>query len=83
MKNSQFTNLIEQGYNHIPFSREVVVDTDTALAMYLKLANSPYSYLLESVQGGEKWGRYSFIGLTAETIIKVYDYEVRVEKKAS
>jgi anthranilate synthase component 1 len=80
MEKSQFTNLIKQGFNHIPLSREIVVDTDTALAMYLKLANSPYSYLLESVQGGEKWGRYSFIGLTAETIIKVYDYEVRVEK---
>ena len=80
MEKSQFTNLIKQGFNHIPLSREIVVDTDTALAMYLKLANSPYSYLLESVQGGEKWGRYSFIGLTAETVIKVYDYKVRVEK---
>ena len=71
---------VAMSFNHIPFSREVVVDTDAALALYLKLANSPYSYFLESVQGGEKWGRYSFIGLTAETIIKVYDYEVRVEK---
>ena len=82
MKNSQFTNLIEQGYNHIPFSREVVVDTDTALALYLKLANNPYSYFLESVQGGEKWGRYSFIGLSAETVIKVYDYQIVIEKNA-
>jgi len=80
MEKSEFTSLIDKGFNHIPFSREVVIDTDTALAMYLKLANSPYSYFLESVQGGEKWGRYSFIGLTAETVIKVYDYEVRVEK---
>jgi anthranilate synthase component 1 len=80
MEKSEFTSLIDQGFNHIPFSREVVIDTDTALAMYLKLANSPYSYFLESVQGGEKWGRYSFIGLAAETVIKVYDYEVRVEK---
>jgi len=80
MEKSEFTGLIEQGFNHIPFSREIVVDTDTALSLYLKLANSPYSYFLESVQGGEKWGRYSFIGLTAETVIKVYDYEVRVEK---
>ena len=71
---------VAMSFNHIPFSREVVVDTDTALALYLKLANSPYSYFLESVQGGKKWGRYSFIGLTAETIIKVYDYEVKVEK---
>ena len=80
MKKSQFTNFIEQGYNHIPFSREVVVDTDTALSLYLKLANNPYSYFLESVQGGEKWGRYSFIGLKAETIIKVYGYQVKIEK---
>ena len=80
MEKSEFTGLIEQGFNHIPFSKEIFVDTDTALSLYLKLANSPYSYFLESVQGGEKWGRYSFIGLTAETVIKVYDYEVRVEK---
>jgi len=80
MEKSQFTKLIKQGFNHIPFSKEIVVDTDTALALYLKLANSPYSYFLESVQGGEKWGRYSFIGLAAETVIKVYDYEVMVEK---
>ncbi len=80
MEKSEFIDLIKQGFNHIPFSREIVVDTDTALALYLKLANSPYSYFLESVQGGEKWGRYSFIGLAAETVIKVYDYEVRVEK---
>ncbi len=80
MNKSKFNDLIRLGYNHIPFSREVVVDTDTPLALYLKLANKPYSYFLESVQGGEKWGRYSFIGLPAETIIKVYDYQVNIEK---
>ena len=80
MKKSQFNSLIKEGYNHIPLSREVIVDTDTPLALYLKLANNPYSYFLESVQGGEKWGRYSFIGMAAETVIKVKDYEVRIEK---
>ncbi len=80
MKHSQFNNLVNEGYNHIPLSREVVVDTDTPLALYLKLANTPFTYFLESVQGGEKWGRYSFIGLSAETIIKVKEYEVLVEK---
>jgi len=53
MEKSQFTDLIKQGFNHIPFSKEIVVDTDTALALYLKLANTPYSYFLESVQGGK------------------------------
>ena len=80
MQQSQFNNLADQGFNHIPLSREVVVDTDTPLALYLKLANTPFTYFLESVQGGEKWGRYSFIGLSAETIIKVKEYEVLVEK---
>ena len=79
MQQAQFNNLVDQGFNHIPLSREVVVDTDTPLALYLKLANTPFTYFLESVQGGEKWGRYSFIGLSAETIIKVKEYEVLVE----
>ena len=80
MEKSQFNGLIEKGFNHIPLSREVLVDTDTPLALYLKLANNPYSYFLESVQGGEKWGRYSFVGLAAETVIKVNDYDVSIEK---
>ncbi len=80
MQYSQFNSLKEEGFNHIPLSREVVVDTDTPLALYLKLANTPFTYFLESVQGGEKWGRYSFIGLGAETIIKVNGYDVSVEK---
>ena len=81
MEKSQFISLVEKGFNHIPLSREVLVDTDTPLALYLKLANNPYSYFLESVQGGEKWGRYSFVGLAAETVIKVNDYDVSIEKK--
>lgn len=80
MQYSQFNSLKEEGFNHIPLSKEVVVDTDTPLALYLKLANTPFTYFLESVQGGEKWGRYSFIGLCAETIIKVNGYDVSVEK---
>jgi len=80
MQHSQFNKLADEGFNHIPLSREVVVDTDTPLALYLKLANTPFTYFLESVQGGEKWGRYSFIGLRAETIIKVNEYEVLIEK---
>ena len=80
MEKSQFNSLVEKGFNHIPLSREVLVDTDTPLALYLKLANNSYSYFLESVQGGEKWGRYSFVGLAAETVIKVNDYDVSIEK---
>ncbi len=67
----QFQSLTAQGYNRIPVMREVLADLDTPLSTYLKLADAPYSYLLESVQGGEKWGRYSIIGLPCRTRIEV------------
>ena len=49
----------------------MLADLDTPLSTYLKLAGGPYSYLLESAHGGEKWGRYSIIGLPARTVLKV------------
>ncbi len=58
-------------YNRVPISRRVLADLDTPLSVYLKLAAGPFSYLLESVQGGEKWGRYSIIGLPARRILSV------------
>ena len=61
MKQAQFDQLASEGYNRIPLYREVLADLDTPLSTYLKLADAPYSYLFESVHGGEKWGRYSII----------------------
>ncbi len=58
-------------YHRIPVVVETLADLDTPLSVYLKLADGPYSYLLESSQGGEKWGRYSIIGLPAKTIVTV------------
>ncbi|HUY02682.1 MAG TPA: anthranilate synthase component I [Rhodocyclaceae bacterium] len=72
MNESQFNRLAAEGYNRIPVTLETFADLDTPLSIYLKLANTPYSYLLESVQGGERFGRYSFIGLAATTRIAVY-----------
>jgi anthranilate synthase component 1 len=60
---SDFQNLARQGYNRIPVWRSVAADLDTPLSVYLKLADGPNAFLLESVQGGENWGRYSIIGL--------------------
>jgi anthranilate synthase component I len=71
MTPEQFQLLADQGYNRIPVSREVLADLDTPLSTYLKLANGPYSYLLESVHGGEKWGRYSIIGLPCSTVLRI------------
>ncbi len=67
----EFNALAAQGYNRIPLVSESFADLDTPLSLYLKLANKPFSYLLESVQGGERFGRYSFIGLPAESRITV------------
>ncbi len=67
-----------QGYNRVPLLREVLADLDTPVSTYLKLGAGPYSYLFESVEGGEKWGRYSIIGLPCQTIFSVTGREVRV-----
>jgi anthranilate synthase component I len=80
MSPEEFDELIRQGYNRIPQVREVLADLDTPLSVYLKLAAAPYSYLFESVQGGEKWGRYSFVGLPARTVVKVRGRRVTVEE---
>ena len=74
-------SLREQGYTHAPLMREVLADLDTPLSTYLKLADGPYSYLFESIQGGEKWGRYSIIGLPCETVIRVSGRVVTVEHR--
>ncbi|CAM3540767.1 anthranilate synthase component I [Parendozoicomonas haliclonae] len=71
MTPEQFQSLASQGYNRIPVYREVLADFDTPLSTYLKLADTDYSCLLESVEGGEKWGRYSFIGLGSRKVLKV------------
>ncbi len=77
---SEFNALAAQGFNRIPLVVETFADLDTPLSLYLKLANQPYSYLLESVQGGERFGRYSIIGLPAKTRIVAHGRNVEVLK---
>lgn len=79
MDQAQFAELAAQGYNRIPLCRDLLADLDTPLSCYLKVANGGYSYLLESVQGGEKWGRYSIIGLPCHTVLKVRAQQATVE----
>jgi anthranilate synthase component I len=74
----EFLSLSKQGYNRIPLVRELQADLDTPLSLYLKLANAPNSFLLESVVGGERFGRYSFIGLPARTRIEARDSAISV-----
>lgn len=74
----QFQEQANQGYNRIPLVQELLADLDTPLSLYLKLANKPFTYLLESVVGGERFGRYSFIGLPCQTYLKATDNQVYV-----
>ena len=70
----EFKSLSAQGYNRIPLLAEAFADLETPLSLYLKLAYSSqggkHSFLLESVVGGERFGRYSFIGLPARTLLR-------------
>ncbi|MCL2724555.1 MAG: anthranilate synthase component I [Polyangiaceae bacterium] len=76
----EFTAFAAQGYNRIPVVREVLSDLDTPLSVYLKLADGPFAYLFESVEGGERWGRYSIIGLPARRVIRVYGKRLTIEE---
>jgi len=78
MNETEFNALAAQGYNRIPVTLETFADLDTPLSIYLKLANGPYTYLLESVQGGERFGRYSIIGLASPTRVVVNGHQVLV-----
>jgi anthranilate synthase component I len=77
----QFQLFADQGYNHIPVVKEFLADLETPLSAYLKLADGPYTCLLESVVGGETWGRYSIIGLPSESILYVRDNIITLRNK--
>ena len=76
MAQQQFQSLLNKRFKRIPVMREILADLETPLSVYLKLACGPYSYLFESVQGGEKWGRYSIIGLPCRRAFRVYGHDI-------
>ena len=78
MTPEKFAELTGQDFNRIPVTREVLADFETPLSVYLKLAHGANSYLFESVQGGEKWGRYSLIGLQTSTVLRVYGQRLEI-----
>ena len=67
--------------NKVPISREILADMETPLSVYQKLANAPFSYLFESVEGGDKWARYSLIGLPAKKIIRISGNHLEITDK--
>ncbi len=75
----EFKSLASQGYNRIPLIAEAFADLETPLSLYLKLAGGQkHSFLLESVVGGERFGRYSFIGLPARTLVRASGFKTEV-----
>ena len=79
MTEAEFRTLAAQGYNRIPLVQESFADLDTPLSLYVKLANAPFTFLLESVVGGERFGRYSFIGLPARIRIRARGTAIEVD----
>jgi anthranilate synthase component 1 len=79
-KINEYIEFVKAGFNRIPISREISADMDTPLSAYKKLASGNYSYLFESVEGGDKWGRYSIIGLPCRTLVKVFGSAISVEQ---
>ncbi|CAN7601069.1 anthranilate synthase component I [Acidovorax sp. LjRoot129] len=79
----EFKSLAGEGYNRIPLMAEAFADLETPLSLYLKLAHSKdggkHSFLLESVVGGERFGRYSFIGLPARTLLRASGFGVHAK----
>ena len=80
MNPHDFEHYRSLGYNRIPVHCELVADFDNPLSTFLKLADKPYTFLFESVQGGEKWGRYSIIGLPCSKVIRIHANEITVEQ---
>ncbi|MEO8803142.1 MAG: anthranilate synthase component I [Rudaea sp.] len=80
LSQDEFTALASQGFNRIPIVREVFSDLDTPLSVYLKLADGAYTYLLESVEGGENWGRHSIIGLPCRRVYKLHGKTLSIEE---
>ena len=81
MNQQEFDRLASEGFTHVPVVHEILADLETPLSTYLKLADAPYTYLLESAaQGGEKWARYSLIGLPSRTVLRVRGETLTVEE---
>ena len=78
LSKEQFSIYQSEGYNRIPLVKTCYADLETPLSIFLKVANSPYSYLLESVEGGENFGRYSIIGMPAKKLIQVRQKTVEI-----
>ena len=80
ISHDQFQQYAAEGFNRIPVVREVLSDLDTPLSVYLKLADAPHTYLFESVEGGERFGRYSIIGLPVRRVVTFHGHRLEIRE---
>jgi anthranilate synthase component I len=79
----EFEALAHRGYNLIPVAREIAADLETPVSAFLKIAHGDYSFLLESVRGGEKWGRYTFLGTEPSMVLRARNGQLDLIRPAS
>ena len=76
----EFKKLSKSG-NLIPVYKEILADLDTPVSAYMKISDGDYSFLLESVEGGEKWARYCFLGCDPAVVVSSKGRDITVEEK--
>src|SRR6267142_4217449 len=74
----EFERLAADGFNLIPVFEEVAADLETPVSAFLKIARGDYAFLLESVRGGEKWGRYTFLGSEPSKVIRARGEQIEI-----
>jgi anthranilate synthase component 1 len=79
----EFESLAREGYNLIPVAREIAADLETPVSAFLKITRGDYSFLLESVRGGEKWGRYTFLGTEPSMVLRARGGQMDLIRPAS
>jgi len=79
----EFEALARQGYNLLPVAREIAADLETPVSAFLKVNRGDYSFLLESVRGGEKWGRYTFLGTEPSMVVRASGGQIDLIRPAS
>jgi len=80
---NKFSNLFDQ-HNVVPLCREILADMDTPVTVLKKICseNGP-AFLFESVEGGERWGRYSFLSVSARTHVRIFKHQIEIQKNGS
>src|SRR5271170_5198436 len=76
----EFDALAAKGFNLVPVCREISADMETPVSAFLKVARGDYSFLLESVRGGEKWGRYTFLGTEPALVLRAHGERMELIK---